>query len=64
MSVNQELLSLVQSVGAPTVIAILIIVRIERRLDRLADAITTFPGEIARRACNQAPGDCPFKDKP
>lgn len=61
MPFNQEILSLLQAVGGPTVIAILIINRIEKRLDRLADAITAFPADLARRACRAAPGDCPFK---
>lgn len=63
MPSHQEILSLIQSVGAPTVIAILIIVRIERRLDRLTDAIISFPGDVARRACANAPETCPFKER-
>ena len=61
-----ELLTLIQTVGAPTTIAVLIVLRLEKRLDRLADAILNLPGDIARRACSNSDDACPFKqaDRP
>lgn len=59
--VPSDFLSLIQSVGAPTTIAVLIIIRLEKRLDRLADAILNLPADIASRACKASPADCPFK---
>lgn len=41
-----ELLALIQSVGAPTAIAVLIILRIERRLDRLCSAVVDLTLEV------------------
>lgn len=56
-----EILTLIQAVGAPTAIAIIIILRIESRLDALAVALLNLPADIARRACAAGPEDCPFK---
>lgn len=39
---------LVKTVGAPTAIAVLIIIRLERRLDALTDAVTKLPERIGQ----------------
>lgn len=49
---------MLQSLGAPTVLAILVILRVEKRLDALTKAIIALPIDIAAHV------NCPFRSNP
>jgi hypothetical protein len=59
-----DFLKFVEAVGAPTVILVLIIIRIEKRLDALTNAVLGLPPIFAGILARHLAGLHPGKGKP